>query len=556
MSNIRLRSPSLWFAPVFLTPSFLGDSPCQNRAVPNRQSLLGLNRPGAVVSPGAEDPKVKVALITCEVSPFAKTGGLADVCAALPKALAELGHEVVIFMPAFRSALQGPVPLEPVPLELEVPIANQAVRGSLLRATLPESSVPVYLVRQDHYYDRPGLYQQDGVDYQDNCERFVFFCRAVMEALRRLPLEVDILHANDWQTALVPAYLEIEYRGVPGFEKLGSVFTIHNLAYQGRFWHWDMVLTGLDWKYFNWQQMEYYGQLNLMKTGIVFANTITTVSPRYAQEIQSEPLGCGLSGVLRHRREVLFGILNGVDYRVWNPATDPHLPAHYDAENLSGKKECKRALQRELGLTPGELPLVGMIGRLTEQKGFDLAAQVIPHWAQSGRVQWAILGTGEAKYEQLLAQLAQRFPGQVAVRLEFSEALAHRIEAGADIFLMPSRFEPSGLNQLYSLRYGTIPVVHATGGLADTITEATPQTLADGTGNGFRFEEYSARALTAALERALGWYRDRASWTQLMKNAMRQDWSWRRSAREYQRVYQDTLTRVRRNLQHLSAGSS
>ncbi len=496
-----------------------------------------------------------IVLATCEVTPFAKTGGLADVCAALPQALEELGHQVAIFMPGFRCALQSGQEMEELGLELAIPIANKTVRGTLLRSRLPESQVPVFLVRQDHYYDRPGLYQENGVDYQDNCERFVFFCRAVMEAVRKLGLPVDILHANDWQTGLLPAYLQIEYRQVPPWEHAGAVFTIHNLAYQGRFWHWDMVLTGLDWKYFNWQQMEFYGQLNLMKTGIVFADTITTVSPRYAQEIQSEPLGCGLSEVLKHRREVLVGILNGADYRVWNPEADPHLPAHYTAEDLSGKRECKRALQRELGLPEADLPLVGMIGRLTEQKGFDLAAQAIPHWAQSGRTQWVILGTGEEQYHELLSELARRFPQQLAVRLEFSEPLAHRIEAGADLFLMPSRFEPSGLNQLYSLRYGTIPVVHATGGLADTITEATPQTLLEGTGNGFRFEEYTPQALTAALERALAWYRDRTSWTRLVQNAMRQDWSWRRSAARYVEVYRDTLNRVQRKLQTSTAGS-
>ena len=280
-----------------------------------------------------------------------------------------------------------------------------------------------------------------------------------------------MLHANDWQTGLVPAYLKILYAGIPQYQKIASVFAVHNMAYQGQFWHWDMLLTGLDWKYFNWHQMEFHGKLNLLKTGMVFADSIVTVSPRYAQEIQSSPLGCGLEGVLQYRRDVLSGILNGIDETEWNPATDRHLPVQYDVSTVSlGKAACKAALQKELGLPQvADVPLVSTVGRLDDQKGFDLIAEVLQRWVQTSDVQWAILGTGQPKYHKLFEGLAQRYPNKIAARLEFSNPLAHRIEAGSDMFLMPSRFEPCGLNQMYSLKYGTVPIVRETGGLADTI---------------------------------------------------------------------------------------
>ena len=312
-----------------------------------------------------------------------------------------------------------------------------------------------------------------------------------------------MIHANDWQTGLIPAYLKIEYHNLPRYQQIASLFTVHNISYQGQFWHWDMLLTGLDWKYFNWHQMEFHGKLNMLKTGMVFADSISTVSPRYALEIQSSPLGCGLEGVLQYRRDVLSGILNGIDPNEWNPATDPHLAANYDVEFVSrGKPICKAALQKELGLPQEpDVPLVGLVGRLTDQKGLDLIAEVMQRWVQTTDVQWAILGTGQPKYHKLLENLSQRFPQKVAVRLEFSNPLAHRIEAGADMFLMPSRFEPCGLNQLYSLRYGTVPVVRATGGLADTIVGYDEQTAASGQANGFSFQEYSSLALSETSAR-------------------------------------------------------
>lgn len=491
---------------------------------------------------------MNILLAASEAVPFVKTGGLADVVAALPVELERLGHRPVLFLPAYRRAMDAGFPLEPTGLRIVVPIGSKSVEGTLVRGRLPDSGVDVYFVEQHDYYARDELYGVNGSDYVDNCERFVFFCRAVLESIRLLGLEIDVVHANDWQTGLVPAYLKTLYRGAAGYDSIASLFTVHNVSYQGVFWHWDMLLTGLDWKYFNWHQMEFYGKLNLMKTGLVFADAINTVSPRYADEIQTAPLGCGLEGVLQQRRDVLTGIVNGVDYRIWNPATDPHLARHYsEADVATGKAAAKAALQAELGL-PAEAraPLVALIGRLVEQKGIDLVAELVQEWVRTSDAQWVILGTGEPKYQQLFATLAERFSQKVAVRLTFSEPLAHRIEAGADIFLMPSRFEPCGLNQLYSLKYGTVPVVRATGGLADTVTDTTRETLAEGKATGFVFRELAVLALTETMRRAVEAYQQPKLWSQIVANGMRQDWSWGRSAREYIRLYESTLARVRK----------
>jgi len=494
---------------------------------------------------------MNVLFATSEAVPFAKTGGLADVCGALPSEIARLGHQTAVILPAYRQVHKAGLPIEPTGIEFTVPMGSKIVAGRLLRSHLPCGHVPVYLVDQPVYYDRAELYREGGHDYIDNCERFVFFCRAVLESIRLLRLPVDIVHAHDWQTGLIPAYLKIEYRGVPTYEQIASLFTVHNLSYQGQFWHWDMLLTGLDWKYFNWQQMEFFGNLNLMKTGLVFADALNTVSPRYAEEIQGPELGCGLEGVLQQRRNVLSGIINGVDYRQWDPETDPHLPERYTIETYQrGKAVCKAALQRELGLAVRpDVPLIGLVGRLADQKGLDLVATVLRDWVRSQDVQWVILGTGEPKYQELLSKLAAGQPQKVAVRLEFSDPLAHRIEAGADIFLMPSRFEPCGLSQLYSLKYGTVPVVRATGGLADTITNASGENIASGLATGFSFGEYSALALAEALRRACEIYQHQPEiWDRLITTGMRQDWSWARSAREYVALYERMLSASRKHL--------
>jgi starch synthase len=496
-------------------------------------------------APGSTD--LNILLATSEAVPFAKTGGLADVCGALPIALARLGHNPAVIMPAYRKARYCGMPIEPLGIEFIVPVGTKMVAGHLLRSTMPGCNVPVYLVEQNQYFDRDQLYGAEGKDYIDNCERFVFFNRAVMEAIRLLDLDIDVIHANDWQTGLIPAFLKIEYQHSPRYRKIGSLITIHNISYQGQFWHWDMLLTGLDWKYFNWHQMEFHGKLNLLKTGLVFADSINTVSPRYAQEIQSAPLGCGLEGVLQNRHDVLSGILNGMDPGEWNPACDPHIAAKYDINTVgTGKPVCKAALQKELRL-PQEprAPLIGFIGRLIDQKGLDLIAEVMQRWVQTTDAQWAVLGTGELKYHRLLETLAERFPQKVALRLDFSNPLAHRIEAGSDIFLMPSQFEPCGLNQLYSLKYGTIPVVRTTGGLADTIVGYNEAAQGPRQPNGFTFQEYSALALGETLRQACDAYKQPDLWNRLIAAGMSQDWSWARSAQQYVDLYQITATRAK-----------
>ena len=488
---------------------------------------------------------MRILLASSEVVPFAKTGGLADVSAALPAALSRLGHSVAVILPAYRNARYCGLAIEPMGIEFIVPIGSKTVTGHLLKSRLPGCDVPVYLVEQDGYYDRPQLYGSGGEDFQDNCERFVFFSRAVMETIRLLELDLDIIHANDWQTGLVPAFLNLEYRAVPRYKGIASLFTIHNMGYQGSFWHWDMLLTGLDWKYFNWHQMEFHGHLNLLKTGLVFADSINTVSPRYAEEIQTPEFGRGLEGVLQHRRDVLSGILNGIDTKVWDPASDASLAARYTVDTAAqGKAACKAALQRELGLAErADVPLIGLIGRLDKQKGFDMVAEAIPEWVGLSDVQWAILGTGDPAYHERFAKLAQASPKQVAVRLQFSDPLAHRIEAGADIFLMPSRYEPCGLNQMYSLRYGTVPVVRRTGGLADTVVDATESALAAGTANGFSLVDDNTPALNEALRRATDAYSRRDVWAKLIATGMGQDWSWTHSAQQYEQLYRDTIAR-------------
>jgi starch synthase len=395
-----------------------------------------------------------------------------------------------------------------------------------------------------------GLYQYSlpngqKRDYGDNCERFVFFSRAVFEAMRLLDFWPDVLHANDWQTGLVPVYLRevydhlLDHRLRERYRQLRTLFTIHNLAYQGTFWHWDWPLTGLDWRLFNFHQLEFHGNLSLLKGGIVFADRLNTVSPTYAREIQTPYYGCGLQGVLLERRAVLSGVVNGIDVEAWDPLTDPHLAGHYDAGTVSaGKAICKAALQQAFDLAPEPgTPLIAMVARLAEQKGIDLVTAAGERLLRLG-VQLVVLGEGNPVYQDLLRGLAQCHRGRMGLRIGFDEGLAHRIEAGADLFLMPSLYEPSGLNQLYSMRYGTVPVVRATGGLADTVVDCTPQTLAEDRATGFSFVAYTADELLATVERAVTLYRDQPErWLQVVRCGMRQDWSWDRSAAEYERLY-------------------
>lgn len=483
--------------------------------------------------------KLRILFVAPEVEPFAKTGGLADVAGDLPKALAALGHDVRVFMPKYRGVERAAGELKTVVPSLQVPVGDRVVEGAILEGRLGRT-VPVYFLAQDHYYDREALYTTAEGDYWDNCERFTFFCRAALTALPRIGWRPEILHAHDWQSGLIPVYLETLYRDDPFLGPIGTVFTVHNLGYQGLFWHYDLPMTGLSWDLFTPAGIEFYGKISFLKAGLVFADLLTTVSQTYAREIQTPDFGHGLDGVLRERDRDLVGIVNGIDYELWNPATDPELPKRYDAEDLEGKLHCRRALQEEFGLRPDGGPVIGMVTRLADQKGLDLAVEVIPTALAQG-AQLVLLGAGEERYQQYFRELAAGHPEAVGVRIGFDQGLARRIYGGADAFLMPSRYEPCGLGQLISLRYGTIPVVRRTGGLADTIREVDPAT---GAGTGFTFEAYEPGALQAALGRALAVYREPGRWRRLVRTAMAEDFSWEASARAYEAAYRGVLTRA------------
>jgi starch synthase len=493
---------------------------------------------------------MNILLASSEVVPFAKTGGLADVAGALPQELEKLGHNVTVFMPSYACVHKVGMMIEPTGVELKIPVNQDIVIGRLLKSKIPDTKVDVYFVEHAEYFDRPQLYGEQGSDYPDNCERFTFFCRSVLESIRLLGLDVDVIHANDWQTGLLPALLKCEYAENPIYSDIASLITIHNLAYQGVFGPEKMATTGLDQKFFNWQQMEFYGKLNLLKTGLVFSDSINTVSPTYSIEIQGSEQGCGLEGILQQRAKCLTGIINGIDVTDWNPKTDHHIPANFDANfdpktGPEGKAICKSELQKEskLEVNP-EIPLIGIVGRLAVQKGWSLILPVLREWLATENVQWVILGTGDPDYHHVLTSLHRSHPSKLGLTLGFSNEFAHRIEAGSDVFVMPSEYEPCGLNQMYSMAYGTVPVVRRTGGLADTVINASPESIENGTATGFSFDEFKKTSLENALAKAVRMYRDDpVRWRQLMLNGMKRDWSWSASAKKYESLYRQTKLR-------------
>jgi starch synthase len=477
---------------------------------------------------------MKIGVISSEISPFAKTGGLADVVGSLSLALERLGHELCLIMPAYRSTLQGGFALTPVSLNVSVPLSDRQETASILKTTFGRD-VSVYLVRADRYFDRDFLYGTKQGDYADNLARFVFFTRSALEVLRHE--HVEVIHSHDWQTALAPVFLRTQPLRYPEIASAKTVLTVHNIAFQGNFWQPDWHLLNLDQYLFSSAYLEFYQNFSLLKGGLVFADKITTVSPSYAAEIMRDQ-GFGLEGVLQQRANDLIGILNGVDYNQWNPAIDPLIAKRFNEDNLEGKRLCKDSLQRAMGL-PNEpdVPLFGIISRLTSQKGMDLIEKVFTALIERN-VQVVILGTGESRYEDLFSRAAAQFSGKVGVSIGFDEPLAHQIEAGADIFLMPSLFEPCGLNQMFSLKYGTIPIVRAVGGLKDTIEDYNSERSA---GTGFVFEAYEPQALLKTIDRALEVFSDKQSWIALQRRAMSMDFSWDRSARAYSRLYQQLL---------------
>ncbi len=464
---------------------------------------------------------MRVLLVAAEVAPLAKVGGLGDVMGALPPALADQGVDVAVAMPCYREVRDKVSARERA--VLSVPVGGESVPCTVLEARLPGSRVPFFLLAHDPFFDRAEIYGEGGGDYPDSLERFTFLSRGALALSDALGWQPEIVHAHDWHTALIPSYL----RSGLGPPDVRSMLTIHNLSHQGLFPREKGAITGLPEG--ELKRMEQHGQLNLLRGGIRNAEMITTVSPTYARQISER--GAGLEEDLQARADELFGVLNGIDQEAWNPGRDRHLWAHYSPEDLSGKAENKARLQEALDLpVDPAIPLVGMVTRLAEQKGIELVLEVLPGLLALG-VQLVVLGTGDPRYEQALTEAQARHPESVAVHIGFSESLAHRIEAGCDVFLMPSRFEPCGLNQLYSLRYGTVPVVRATGGLADTVFEGEE-------GNGFVFVEYTAEAMLSALRRALDTYRNRLDrWTEMVERGMRGDYSWQSSARKYVKLY-------------------
>ncbi|HEY0634100.1 MAG TPA: glycogen synthase GlgA [Gammaproteobacteria bacterium] len=479
---------------------------------------------------------MKILFVTSEAHPLVKTGGLGDVGGSLPGTLTGLGQAVRLVLPAYHQAVAR---LNGHTLRARLSLPGSEDEIAILEGTLPGSEVTVWLIDAPLHFNRAGgPYGTSSGDWPDNAERFALFARAVVElAMDRAGLDwqPDLVHCNDWQTGLVPALLAQEE------QRPATLFTIHNLAYQGLFPWETFERLALPRTLWHMEALEFHGQLSFIKGGLVFADRLTTVSPTYAREIRTAAFGYGLEGLLNHRADRLSGILNGADYEIWDPARDPLIPAHFSAADLSGKARNKAALQHHFGLAErGDVPLLGVIGRMVEQKGIDLIAAATPNLISAG-AQLAILGSGLPHFEQLFRELAARYPHRIGLHIGYDEPLAHLIEAGADLFLMPSRFEPCGLNQIYSLRYGTLPVVRHTGGLADTVVDTGTATLKAGTATGFVIEAASSEALTATVRRALGYYRQPKPWQQLIGNAMAQDFSWHSSARDYLALYRLTI---------------
>ena len=473
-----------------------------------------------------------IAFVASEGVPFSKTGGLADVVGALPRALASLGHHVSVYLPRYRQTKL--TDSATVVRSITVPFDDQ-YRFSSVVSGGSQKGVGFYFVEYPPYFDRDALYGTSAGDYPDNAERFALFSRSVLEASKIIG-PPQIFHCHDWQSALVPVLLRTIYAEDPAFRDVGTVFTIHNMGYQGLFPPDTLPLLMLPWDLFTMSKMEFFGQVNFLKGALTYSDYITTVSKKYSQEIQTAEYGFGLEGVLRDRAATVTGILNGVDYDEWSPQTDKFAAAKFSPQDLAGKEKDKQDLLAAFGITNADpkLPVIGIVSRFAAQKGFDLISQIADRLAREEMIVVA-LGAGDKAYEEMFQRLSKQFPSKIAVKVAYDNAIAHKIEAGADMFLMPSRYEPCGLNQIYSLKYGTVPIVRATGGLDDTIE---PWDARTGKGTGFKFTEYNGESLLLTIKQALQAYRDQTSWQVLMRNGMAKDFSWNASAREYGKIYE------------------
>ncbi|MBI1922136.1 MAG: glycogen synthase GlgA [Geobacter sp.] len=481
---------------------------------------------------------MKILVAASEVAPFAKTGGLADVTGSLPKALKEMGHDVRIIMPYYSQVKPGAYTIRKGRKSVEIPIEGVLQKGYMRQTYI--DGIPVYLLEHRGYFQRQYLYGTPSGDYPDNPQRFAFFCRGVLQLLKKMDFRPDIIHCNDWQTALIPLVMRHELRDDPFFMKTACIYTIHNLAYQGVFDKETLPAMGLDESSFTVDRLEFYDKVNLMKGAILSGDAITTVSETYRSEILGKELGCGLEGVLAKREKELFGIRNGLDYQVWDPAMDSAIAKTYSPSALAGKAADKKALQKELGLAQSpDTPVVSMVARLAAQKGFDLIVKLFKKF-QAENLQLVILGEGDEAYVKQLEELRKKKAPNISINLGFDTVLARKIYAGSDIFLMPSRFEPCGLGHLIAQRYGAVPVAHKTGGLADTVFDPQDDVKE---ANGFLFTKFTADGLWDALQRALETYRDQAAWKKLVKQGMTMDLSWRQSAVKYEEVYRVGLAR-------------
>jgi starch synthase len=473
---------------------------------------------------------MKILFVASEGLPYSKTGGLADVVEALPKALRAMGHDVAVLLPRYHANKIHSMLISSVTVAL-----GDRLRFPAIAEAEAVDGVRYFFVDDPPFFDRPELYGDSAGDYPDNAERFAEFSRVAIEFMKRVWLP-DVVHCHDWQTALVPVLLRTQHAEDRAVRSLPVVFTIHNLAYQGVFEAAALQKIGLPDALFSMDGLEFFGKANFLKGGLIYADYLTTVSRRYAKEIQTAEYGSGLEGVIHSRGDRLVGILNGVDYAAWNPETDKLIVQNYSAENLAGKKACKKDLLASFRLPEADVaqPVIGIVSRFADQKGFDLITEIADEMMKEN-LALAVLGTGQVEYEKLFKQLAEKYPERVGVKIGYDNTLAHKIEAGADMFLMPSRYEPCGLNQIYSLRYGTVPIVRATGGLDDTVQGFVPKTQQ---GTGFKFEEYSGQALLQCLRGALGSYSDTTAWGTLQTNGMAKDFSWKTSAASYVTLYE------------------
>lgn len=476
----------------------------------------------------------KILIAASEAVPFAKVGGLADVVGTLPGAMEKVGAEVRIVIPLYKSIDQKKFKMKKVGETFQVPMAGEMVEVSVKSTKISGTKITAYFIECDKYFGREGIYEEDGVSYEDNDERFALFSRAVLEMLPIIGYKPDVIHCNDWHTGLIPTYLKVVYGNSDFHKDIASVMTIHNIAHQGVFPPVTMEKAGLPWEIFNPDGVEYWGNMCYLKAGLVFADVISTVSETYAQEIQSSNVyGSGMEGILAYRHDDLYGILNGIDTITWDPQKDEQIASNYDSKDLRGKSRCKKALQKDGELQVNNIPVIGMVNRLDSQKGIDLVVEAMDKMMGMD-IQFVLLGTGNPEFEDMLKVLSDKHKDKMSVHIGFDDEKAHQIYAGCDIFLMPSRFEPCGLGQMIALRYGSLPLVNKTGGLADTVVDYDEE---PSHGNGFVMKDYSSQSMVEALERAVALFSNKRKWNAVVKNAMQMDLSWKNSAKKYLELY-------------------